>query len=222
METDSPGVSGVYCRANSGMTLKLARFAAALLLLVSMDGLAVAQSNVIGGRVGGGAVPNTSATAAVTGQAADAGVEPHELAGMLAAQNEARQHVGLPGLKWSSELASRAEATAKAASNGTCSMSGAQRVARTENASFYWATAMRRFAGGNAVQDISANYLVSRWREGSSDYDAAKGLCRTKSSSCEPYSRMVAPAARTVGCARTICSSQAQVWICLYSDQILH
>jgi hypothetical protein len=137
---------------------------------------------------------------------------------MLTAQNEARQRVGLPPLKWSPELTSRAEATAKAASNGTCSMSSAGRVAEAENANFYWAAAMRRFAGKDALQDISASYLVSRWREGRAEYDKTTGMCRTKSQSCEPYSRMVNPAARQVGCARMVCPSQAQVWICLYSE----
>ncbi len=204
------------------MAFRFVRFLAALALLVSMDGLATAQSQGVGGRPGSGAVPNTSATAAITSPAADAGAEPQPLAGMMAAQNEARARVGLPPLTRSVELASRAEATARAAGNNTCSLSSAQRVARTENASVYWAAAMRRVAGGDAVQGISAAYVVSRWREGSRDYDAAKGICRTKTSSCEAYSRMVATTARSYGCARTICSSQAQVWICLYSEKSLH
>ncbi|MBS0483509.1 MAG: hypothetical protein JSR96_15480 [Proteobacteria bacterium] len=195
------------------MNIRFARLLAALALLGSLDGLAIAQT---GGRPSG---PNTSATAASIAPAAEAGVEPLELTGMLAAQNDARKRMGVPALKWSSELASRADAIAKAAGKGSCSINAAQRVAKAEKASLFWAAGMRRIAGGDVAQDISASYLVSRWREGSVDYDVAKGLCRSTSSSCDGYSRMVAPKARLVGCARNLCSNQAQIWICLYSDQ---
>ncbi|MFT3725793.1 MAG: CAP domain-containing protein [Hyphomonadaceae bacterium] len=196
------------------MKFGFARLLAALALLGSLDGLATAQT--------GGAVPNTSATAASTAPAADAGIEPLVLTGMLAAQNDARKRIGVPALKWSSDLASRADAAAKTAGKGSCSINMAERAAKAENGSYYWAAGMPRIAGSNVAQDISASYLVSRWREGSADYDVAKGLCRTKSSSCDSYSRMVAPKAKFVGCARNTCSNQAQVWICLYSEQAAH
>lgn len=208
---DSPTVRARNRPAKNGMKFRFARLLAALVLLGSLDGLATAQK--------GNAVPNTSATAALTAPAADAGIEPLKLTGMLAAQNDARKRMGVPALKWSSELASRADAVARVAGKGSCSINAAQRTAKAENASYYWAAGMRRIAGSDMAQDISASYLVSRWREGSADYDVAKGLCRTKSSTCDSYSRMVAPKAKSVGCARNICSNQAQVWICLYSEQ---
>lgn len=209
----------MFRHAKYNMAFKFARFLAALALLASLDGLATAQTrgNGVPGRTG---VPNTSATAALTGPAADAGVEPGQL-GMLPAQNEMRQRLGLNPLTRSAELASRAEAVAKAAAGTTCSFSSAERVARAENASVFWASAMRRIAGGDTVQDISASYVISRWSEGARDFDPAKGLCRTKSSSCEAYSRLAARTAKSYGCARTICSSQAQIWICLYSEKAL-
>jgi hypothetical protein len=216
---DSPAVRARNRPAKNGMTFRFARLLAALALLGSLDGLATAQTGGAGRPV---VIPNTSATAASTGPAAAASTEPAELTGMLAAQNEARKRVGVPALKWSSELAVRAEATAKVAGKGSCSVNAAERTAKAENASYYWASGMRRFAGGDTAQDISASYLVSRWREGNVDYDAAKGLCRSNTPSCDAYSRMIAPAARSVGCARNICSNQAQVWICVYSEQSAH
>jgi hypothetical protein len=137
---------------------------------------------------------------------------------MLAAQNDSRSRMGVPALVWSAELSAKAQATVKAASTGTCSLSNTQRVGRDSGAAIYWVAGLRRLGGGDASQDISPAYLISRWRDGRSEYDAATGMCRTRTASCEPYAKMVAPKARAVGCAKTLCSNQAQVWACYYSE----
>jgi hypothetical protein len=199
------------------MSRTVIRLFAMLALLVSMDGLAAAQVVRFGSQVAGGwAGAATASSSPVAAPAA----EPRDLAGMLAAQNDARARVGVAALTWSAELAEKAQATAKKTSTGSgaCTPSTVDRVGRAEKASMYWAPGLRRATGGDTVQEISATYLVSRWREGRNDYDMSNGLCRTNSNSCEPYSRMVAPKARKVGCARLLCPSQAQVWACHYSE----
>lgn len=140
------------------------------------------------------------------------------MSGMLAAHNDSRSRMGVPGLVWSAELTAKAEATVKAVASSSCSQSAVQRIGRQGNAAIYWVAGLRRLGGKDAAQDISPTYLVSRWREGHGDYDAATGLCRTKTPSCEPYAKMVAPKAKSVGCAKTVCTNQAQVWACHYSE----
>jgi hypothetical protein len=202
------------------MSRKVLRLLTALLMLGSLDGLATAQAPLFGSQVGGGLAGAGAVTApAQPGPSAAHSSEPGHLTGLLSAQNDVRVRAGLQALAWSGDLASRAEAVAKAAGKGTCAMSLAQRVGKAERASIYWAPGLRTSLGTGAPQDISMSYLVSRWREGQAGYDKESGQCRKGAGAyCEPYSRMVASKAKSVGCARAICPNQAQVWACLYSE----
>jgi hypothetical protein len=138
------------------------------------------------------------------------------MAGMLAAQNNIRVQLKLPPLVWSGELASQAEATAKAASEGGCARSTADKTGSARSASIYWAPGVRRVDGDGRAQEISPAFLVSEWRSGRSDYDPSLGECR-RSGACEQYARMVASSARAVGCSKVTCQNQSQVWACHYS-----
>jgi pathogenesis-related protein 1 len=144
-------------------------------------------------------------------------VEPVAMAGMLAAQNGARQRIGLPPLAWSSELAARAEAAASAEAEGKCSSNSAASVAAAQGVAIYWAAGLNRLGGAPSVQTILPSFLVSEWSAGRGDYDLARHTCR-RSGPCDQYARMVSPDARQVGCARAICPSNAQVWVCRYDD----
>jgi pathogenesis-related protein 1 len=135
---------------------------------------------------------------------------------MLAAQNNARAQLRLPPLAWSAELTATAEATAKSMSEGACSRTQVERAGRASAAAVYWAPGVRRLDGGGKAQDILAAYLVTEWKAGRADYDPARSECR-RTGACEQYARMISPSARSVGCARAICSSQAQVWACHYA-----
>ena len=145
-------------------------------------------------------------------------VEPATLTGMLAAQNQVRTRVGLEALTWSAELSASAAAAAEAAVEGACSMGSTARGLRGADVSLYWASAIRRFGGDDAAQEISPSYVVSRWNEGGSAYDPDALACRNSSTECAAYARIVAPAHQEVGCARMLCPSQAQVWICQYGE----
>ena len=137
--------------------------------------------------------------------------------GMLAAQNGARQRIGLPLLIWSSELAAKAEATASAAATVNCSTNTVARAAAAEGVAVYWAAGLNRLGGTASIQNITPPFLVSEWSDGRPDYDLARNQCR-RGGPCDQYARMVSPNARQVGCAKAICPSQAQVWICRYDD----
>lgn len=200
------------------MSHGLSRIVAALVLFTSLDGFAAAQVAVHRGQALGGGAPAASATAASTGPAASVGFEPEDLVGMVAAHNEARARIGLSALTWSGELASRAKAVTEIASRGSCSMSAAERAASAKKGAFFWAAGIRRVAGADMPQEFSTSYPVALWSDARSDYDTTRKICRTGSPACESYSRMISPVARTVGCARTICPNQSQVWICLYGE----
>ena len=176
------------------------------LLAASLAGIAIAQSI---------ASSQKPSTPEVT-QRPVVAVEPADLSGMLAAQNQVRTRPGLQPLIWSASLSESSRTLARTASAGACSMGSAEKSMRGKDASLHWAPATRRFGGEDAVQEISASYVVSRWREGRAGYDAATAACREKSPECAAYARMVAIANREVGCARIVCPSKSQVWICEY------
>lgn len=188
----------------------------AAVLLGSSAGIAAGESPWQGTPPGGG-MTGASSTASPRPETKLVS-EPADLSGMLAAQNDSRSRMGVPALIWSEDLTVKAKATVKSVAEGPCSQSSAAQIGRGSNAAIYWVTGLRRFGGADTAQDISPAYLVSRWREGRSEYDIASGMCRTKTPACEPYARMVAPKARAVGCARVVCRNQSQVWACHYSE----
>lgn len=167
----------------------------ALLLLGSPSGNAHAQALIQSVQV-------TSTTASTSSKpVAKPESEPVELTGMLAAQNDTRAKLRLPALKWSSELETAAKATVKAAAIGSCGQTGAEKAGKKDSASIFWAPGLRRL-GQATAQDIMARYVVSRWSESKNDQ----------------FTRMTAPKAKTVGCARVLCPNQAQIWACRYDD----
>lgn len=180
---------------------------AAVVLLGFPGGAVVAQTGLHGAQAS--AIATTSA---------DASVEPAGMRGMLAAQNDARKKMNVPALTWSSELAGKATATLKAAAVGSCPVTAAEKAGKDKNAGIFWAPGLRRLGPEIAVQDISPSYLVSRWREGRANYDTVSRQCRVKGSDCDAYARMIAPRAKTVGCAKQICSNKTQIWACHYKE----
>lgn len=184
-------------------SLRIALLALPLASLASAQDLAFAPQ-------GGG--PTVAASAARTVPA----TEPADVAGMLAAHNQIRARLSLQPLAWSADLTDTARATARGASQGACSMASTADAVEDLDVSLYWAASIRRLGGVGTAQDISASYVVSRWREGRSAYDDATGVCQDESSQCRAYARIVAPPNREIGCARLICPNQAQVWVCHY------
>ncbi len=189
------------------------------LALIGLAGGAAAQVS-LHGPLFLTAIPQASGVAVAnrtgSGQAAPAG-EPKALAGMLAAQNEVRSRLNLSQLSWSADLAAKAVETAKAASGRTCSKSNAIRVGQSAGAAIYWSAPLRMFSGGGAPQEIAPFYLVSEWQAGAVDYDSQTGQCR-KAGACQSFAHLANPEIRTVGCARNVCDSQAQIWACHYGQ----
>ena len=190
------------------------------LALLGAGGVAAAQVAVRGSQTLSGIPQASGASIANRAATETTGIspkgEPKMLAGMLNAQNAARARLGLPELTWSVELAARAGETAKSiAAPRTCSRTAVEREGETATAAVYWASGIRMFSGGSAAQEISPSFVVSEWQEASADYDKATGECE-RAGACRSFAHMANAAARTVGCAKTVCDSQAQVWACHY------
>jgi hypothetical protein len=198
---------------SSGLVLGFLALAGAAAAQITLRGSQTATSLPAASSAATG--PVRGSTPAVPPHNPDA--EPKVMAGMLHAQNEARARLGLPALTWSGDLSAKAEAAANAA-GGLCTQSAALKAGRTGNTSIFWSAPLRRLGGAGSAQDISPSYLVSEWSAGRTDYDLAATTCR-RSGTCDQYARMVAPAAKAVGCSKTVCESGAQVWACQYGTQ---
>jgi len=194
------------------------------LALVAAGGVAAAQVAVrapqtLSGipQASGASIASRAATeTTATSTAFPMNAEPEALAGMLNAQNAARAGLGLPGLSWSAELAAKAGETAKSiAAPKSCSKTAVERQGKKAAAAVYWATGIKMFSGGSAAQEISPSFVVSEWQEASASYDRLTGGCK-RAGACLSFAYMADPAVTTVGCAKTLCDSQAQVWACHY------
>ncbi len=137
---------------------------------------------------------------------------------MLDAQNAYRANAGLPALAWSAELEGRADLLIERISERTCSAWAADALTAEEGASFYWAPAVRGIGGSSTPQDLSARFVASEWEQGVIDYSSADGVCMRETRSCGAYASMMAPASRVIGCDYLVCSTAAQVWVCLYGS----
>jgi hypothetical protein len=192
------------------------------LALIGLAGSAAAQISMRG-PLAMTAIPQASRVPVASHAAAESASstvpagEPKALSGMLTAQNEARGRLNLSQLSWSADLAAKAAETAKVASGKTCNKTNASRVGQAAGAAIYWAAPLRMFSDGDSAQEISASFLISEWLAGAVDYDRQSGQCR-KVGACQSFARLASPEARTVGCARNVCDSQAQVWACHYGQ----
>lgn len=133
------------------------------------------------------------------------------------ALNEVRGRQGLGELAWSETLSKAADASARTIASTACTAGAAERAGRDAGGAVFWAAALPRLDGGDSAQDIAPGYLVSQWRAGQHAVDA-NGKCRDQSSACEAWMKLSSPDAAAVGCARSVCASNAQVWICRFGN----
>src|ERR1700722_11625540 len=106
---------------------------------------------------------------------------------MLTAHNAVRRNTGVPPLKWSKNLAARAEAWAKTlAANGASRMQGVpgQNIAYTVPA--------------GAVKGAG---VVAAWAAEATNYDHQKNACIDPNGRCHPYTQVVWRNSRLLGCA---------------------
>lgn len=175
--------------------------------------LAQAQAG-LRGKQSGGSLTTPAQTSTTSGLPQPA-TETKDVEGLLAAQNDVRRKLNLAPLTWSGDLAAGARRTAEEAAVNSCSRASTLKAGEAASAAVHWSAPLRRYSGGAAIQVITPGFLVSEWQGGKADYDSVTHECR-RSGECQSWARMVAPAARSVGCARVVCPSQAQIWACQY------
>jgi pathogenesis-related protein 1 len=130
---------------------------------------------------------------------------------MLSAHNQVRAVVAVGPLRWSASLASSASRWAShlAQDNG-CVM---EHSGPGEN--LYWASPLTRSDGRRERQQFSEDDVVSRWAAEREFYNYGKNTCR-QGKVCGHYTQVVWRDTTEVGCARSFCSNQGQIWVCHY------
>lgn len=135
-------------------------------------------------------------------------------------QNRFRAEVGRPPLIWSPGLVDEASALVTEIDNRNCSAWAARMTTEGIHAGVYWAPSVRGIGGSSTAQDLSARYIASEWREeGGATYSDADGMCMRETEACRAYAYIMSPLARQVGCDQTVCSNNAQVWICRFEGE---
>lgn len=191
--------------------------ARAILAWVGAGALAVVLAGLAYAQIAGQA-STLAPPAAEPAKSARPVSEPPEVAGMLAAQNQVRTRLALGPLTLSEPLIKAARKTAEAAASGVCSLSSSERAVSGTGASLYWASPVRRMGGEDSVQNLVASYVVQRWREGEAAYNPATAKCRNNAPDCAAYANLINARHRQLGCAKIICPTKGQVWVCHYAD----
>jgi pathogenesis-related protein 1 len=130
---------------------------------------------------------------------------------IVSSHNSWRAQVGVPALKYSSELAKSAQAWADhlQKTNG-CTMRHSDSDGKTgEN--LFWGSAW----SNGKFRDISSRYVVDNWSDEKPDYDYARNTC-TAGRMCGHYTQVVWSDTRRVGCGAAVCGDNSQVWVCHY------
>jgi len=130
---------------------------------------------------------------------------------MLRAHNQIRSVVAVGPVRWSAPLAQSAShwASHLARDNG-CVM---KHSGPGEN--IYWASALTWSDGRRERQQISEDDVVSSWVAERAFYDYGKNACR-QGKVCNHYTQVVWRATTEIGCAKSFCSNQGQIWVCHY------
>ena len=134
--------------------------------------------------------------------------------------NKHRALAGFEALIWSRQLAQEADGLVEQVADGNCSAWAANSYTEDQRAGFYWAPGVRGIGGSSAAQDLTARFVASEWHEeGARDYSYAEGACTRDTRSCRAYALLMDPSARRIGCDFTVCSNNAQVWICRFEGE---
>jgi pathogenesis-related protein 1 len=130
---------------------------------------------------------------------------------MLRAHNQVRATVEVGPLRWSASLASSAARWAShlARDNG-CEM---KHSGPGEN--LYWASPLKWSDGRSERQQLSEDDVVSSWAAERVFFDYGKNTCRL-GKVCGHYTQVVWRDTTEIGCARSFCPNQGQIWVCHY------
>lgn len=139
--------------------------------------------------------------------------DPPDMTGMLDIHNQERALVGSIPLIWSEQLAEYAKSWADHLANTGCQLThrtSAEDTLNTgENIAWY-------SNYGGAIQAIDSARPAQAWAAEKTDYTYATDTCAA-GKPCGHYTQMVWSTTLNIGCARTVCSDNSQIWVCNYS-----
>jgi pathogenesis-related protein 1 len=129
---------------------------------------------------------------------------------MIAAHNEWRSKVGVPGLQWSDKLAGVAQKWADHLAGTTCSL-GHSGNEYGEN--IYWASSIMHSDGSKELSPKTPKDAVDSWGNEVQWYDHSDNSCHME---CGHYTQVVWQETKEVGCAMAVCGDNSQIWVCNY------
>ena len=129
---------------------------------------------------------------------------------MVTAHNQWRADVHVPPLVWSDKLAGIAQGWANTLKNDNC---GFYHSGNGYGENLYMASAILWSDGRRELQRISDKHVADSWGAEIKDYNYATNSC---TGVCGHYTQVVWAGTKEVGCAVSVCSDKAQIWVCTY------
>ncbi len=140
---------------------------------------------------------------------------PAEQTELVNAHNKWRSNVKVPALSWSSSLADTAQTYADTLkTTQACKMVHSHTKGLGEN--LFWASALTYSNGTAEVQVVSSTNAVGEWGSEKANYNYQTNAC-TKGKVCGHYTQVVWKDTTQVGCGKSICSDNSQIWVCNYT-----
>jgi pathogenesis-related protein 1 len=134
---------------------------------------------------------------------------------LVAAHNKWRAKVGVPGLRWSDNLAKSSKSWANTL-KGRCIMKHSHGEPYGEN--IFHAGPLTQTDNSGRVkknpQQISSQNVVDAWGEEKKWYNYHTNTCHGVE--CGHYTQVIWKDTTEVGCAMAFCKDNAQIWVCQY------
>ncbi|MFM2056301.1 MAG: hypothetical protein RLY71_686 [Pseudomonadota bacterium] len=142
------------------------------------------------------------------------GLSPLQQQALLQRHNDWRSWFSVPALQWSDELAGSAARWAfQLDRDGECQLGHSHQPGVGEN--IYRVTPRTSPSGRTRVLELYPDQVVDAWGSELDDYAVETRAC-APGKVCGHFTQMVWQASTTIGCARRICASKNQVWVCQY------
>ena len=130
------------------------------------------------------------------------------------AHNAWRNRVSVPPLRWSADLAARAQARAEDLAARGCAMEHGPLPADVgEN--LFRAGPLHGSGRKDEFFSVTPTQVVDMWGEESADYSREHDTCAWNRE-CGHYTQIVWRTTREVGCGMSVCQTLGQVWVCNY------
>lgn len=131
-----------------------------------------------------------------------------DIAAMVEAHNRWRKEAGVPPLIWSARLERQAAGWAEQLAARGCKLRH-----NRPGQNLFWMQ-----SGGQQYIEIRPVAVVDFWASEKDWYTLKTNRCDAPAGkNCWHYSQLIWRDTRELGCARRICGTQAQVWVCNYS-----